>query len=193
MQPGTSQQALEQRLLASVLNHDSNWQEQLGRLLALHRHALVARCQHYLRDREDAEDAAQEAQLRAFRAISSFRGDSSFRTWLFAIADRQCHSLAERRRRCRDKQQRLAVQDNPPAVHFSDPLADSELRRQVHHAISRLPEQSRELIALRYYRELSLADLSNTMGIGLSATKMRLYRALEQLDQHLAHPAGLAA
>ncbi|MFT5114947.1 MAG: RNA polymerase sigma-70 factor (ECF subfamily) [Parasphingorhabdus sp.] len=60
---------------------------------------IGARCFAYLRNCEDAEDAAQEAELRVFRAIRSFRQDASFRTWLFAIGDRQCHDIARKRSR----------------------------------------------------------------------------------------------
>ena len=167
----------DQELLKLVLRQQSNWRDQLSLLLQRHHSALVARCYAYLRNREDAEDAAQEAELRAFRAIRNFRQDASFRTWLFAIGERQCHDLARKRAR-----QVLTEHLRSLIVMHEDNLANSlqadETGQVVSKVFTRLPRRERDVLMLRFYLDLSLQEISAYLGLGLSATKMRLYRAL---------------
>ena len=161
----------------------------LSVLLMRHHSALLTRCYVYLRNREDAEDACQETELRVFRAINSFRGDSSFRTWLFAIADRQCYDVAHKRtRQIIDDHLRALIEIHEISVNKIKPTDDRQT--VINDIVNNLPDQERDVIMLRYHLDLSLHDVSTTLGISLSATKMRLYRALDKcavlahVDQH---------
>jgi RNA polymerase sigma-70 factor (ECF subfamily) len=173
-------QTVEDQVLTElIIRQQTGWRDMLSTLLQRHHSALLARCYAYLKNREDAEDAAQETELRAFRAIKNFRGDSSFRTWLFAIGDHQCHDLVRKRtRRVIDDHLRALIEIHEASIDRISPV--TEHHAAVNNALSRLPEQERDVILLRYYRDLSLEDVSSTLGIGLSATKMRLYRALDK-------------
>ena len=151
----------------------------LSILLQRHHNALLIRCYVYLKNREDAEDATQETELRVFRAIQNFRGDSSFRTWLFAIADRQCYDLVRKRsKHIIDDHLRALIEIHEISVNKITPTTEHDTL--VDHVLTKLPEQERDVIMLRFYMDLSLQDVSSTLGIGLSATKMRLYRALDK-------------
>lgn len=166
-------------LLESILHTESNWRGMLSHLLGRHHQALLLRCRAYLKNREDAEDATQETELRAFKAIHLFRGDSTFRTWLFAIADRQCHDLAAKRRT------HVLTEHIEALVEIAESgqrqrLDEFELTNSIARAMDQLPGSTRTLIELRFYRDYSLDEIALTCGIGLSAAKMRLYRALEQ-------------
>lgn len=174
-------QALEDRALTDlIIKQQTGWHDMLSVQLQRHHNALLSRCYAYLKNREDAEDATQETELRAFRAIKYFRGDASFRTWLFIIGDRQCHDLVRRRsRRVIDDHLRALIEIHENITSKKAPVTAQNTA--VEHAVSRLSEQERDVIMLRYYKELSLIDISSTLGIGLSATKMRLYRALEKI------------
>ena len=162
----------------------------LSVLLMRHHSALLTRCYVYLRKREDAEDACQETELRVFRAINSFRGDSSFRTWLFAIADRQCYDIAHKRtRQIIDDHLRALIEIHEISVNRIKPTDDRQT--VISDIVNNLPDQERDVIMLRYQLDLSLQDVSTTLGISLSATKMRLYRALDKcavlvhVEQHV--------
>ena len=165
-------------LLSLILEQSPGWRDLLAILLQRHRQSLLARCFLYLKNRPDAEDAAQETELRVFRAIQKFRQDSSFRTWLFAIADRQCHDLARKRARhvLNDHVRELIEIHEDSLRKVVDNSLDSHLVSEV---LSRIPRRERDILMLRFYVDLSLQDMANYLGIGLSATKMRLYRALE--------------
>ncbi len=171
------------QLVAFILEQRAGWRDGLSILLQRHHAALLGRCHAYLKNREDAEDAAQETELRVFRAIHRFRGESSFRTWLFAIADRQCHNLARRRaRQVMDMHLCALIEIHEHSLR-SKTASDSGA--MINTLLTQLPEQARDVLVLRFYKELSFDDMAVTLGLGLSATKMRLYRALEQLSAML--------
>lgn len=180
----------DQELTALIIKQSSGWRDMLSTLLQRHHSALLTRCYFYLKNREDAEDATQETELRAFRAIKNFRCDSSFRTWLFAIGDRQCYDLVLRRKRqIIDDHLRALIEIHESCVNKIAP--SSEQHKMVNHVLQRLPEQERDVIMLRYYLDLPIQEISMTLGIGLSATKMRLYRALVKFSVLLTTEQGL--
>lgn len=173
----------DQTLLDLIIKRQSGWRDMLSVLLQRHHYALLKRCLEYLKNREDAEDAAQETELRAFRALRNFRGEASFRTWLFAIGDRQCYDqLCIRKRYCIDDNLRYRIEINEINNREVTPVAEDE--NTVSKTISRLPERERDVIVLRYYLDLSLDEISTILGVGLSATKMRLYRALDKFSMY---------
>lgn len=169
----------DQELIDMIIRQPASWRNMLSVLLMRHHNSLLTRCYIYLKNREDAEDACQETELRVFRAINRFRGDSSFRTWLFAIADRQCYDIAHKRtRQIIDNHLRALIEIHEMSVNKVKPNDD---RHTVINAIVKnLPDQERDVIMLRYHLDLSFHDVSTTLGISLSATKMRLYRALDK-------------
>lgn len=171
----------DKQLVTEITAMRTGWRDMLSLLLQRHHHILLSRCKYYLRSIEDAEDAAQETELRAFRAIKNFRGESSFRTWLFSIADRQCYDIAQKRSRHIIDDHLFALIE----IHESNKRYFSQEDEQdaiVRSIITDLPRQEQDIIELRFYQELSLQDISTTLGLGLSATKMRLYRALEKFS-----------
>ena len=171
-------------LVKLIVSKPASWRDMLSMLLQRHHQALLIRCFVYLKNREDAEDATQETELRVFRAIQNFRGDSSFRTWLFAIADRQCYDLVRKRsKHIIDNHLRALIEIHEVSVNKI--TATTEHDTLVDHVLTKLPEDERDVIMLRYYLDLSLQEVSATLGIGLSATKMRLYRALDKFAVHL--------
>ena len=171
----------DQELLKLVLRQQSNWRDQLSLLLQRHHSALLARCYAYLRNREDAEDAAQETELRAFRAIRNFRQDASFRTWLFAIGERQCHDLARRRaRHVLTEHLRSLIEMHEE--NLVNALQTEESDQVVSKVFTRLPRRERDELMLRFYLDLPIQEISAYLGLGLSATKMRLYRALGSFE-----------
>ena len=165
-------------LVGMILEQQAGWRDCLSLLLQRHHASLLARCHAYLKNREDAEDTAQETELRVFRAIQGFRGESSFRTWLFAIADRQCHNLAHKRARLMMDMHLCALIE----IHENGlrTPAGTDSHAMIGQLLTQLPEQARDVLELRFYRELSFEEMASTLGLGLSATKMRLYRALDQ-------------
>ena len=180
MQP-ENQKSDDRELLQLILEQQPNWRDTLSLLLQRHHKSLYGRCFAYLRNREDAEDAAQETELRAFRSIRNFRQDASFRTWLFSIGDRQCHDLARKRTR-HVLSEHLRSQIEIHEKNLPKARLGKEADEAVGKMISSLPRRERDVLMLRFYLDLSLQEMAVYLGLGLSATKMRLYRALELFE-----------
>jgi RNA polymerase sigma-70 factor (ECF subfamily) len=149
----------------------------------------------FLHNEADAEDVAQEAFLKAYRKLSSFRGESKFSTWLISI------TLNEARSRLRSKSNvRMESLDGPadedghvsPALLRdwreipSDSLERQEMRHLLQEAISSLPPIYKEIFLLRDIEELSTAEAAELLQITPASVKVRLHRARMMLQKCLA-------
>jgi RNA polymerase sigma-70 factor (ECF subfamily) len=134
----------------------------------------------------DAEDVTQEAFVAAFRSIRTYRGEGSPRAWLLRIATRLAfRRLAQRRESVELDlvgEERLADRTTEPARA----VVAAERQRAIRAAITSLPEPYREVVALRFLADLSLADVAEATGRPLNTVKTHLRRGLERLRPILA-------
>ncbi|MBT8151948.1 MAG: RNA polymerase sigma factor [Gammaproteobacteria bacterium] len=167
-----------------------------SQLVQLHYGWILSNCKRVLRSDADAADAAQEAALAMYRALPRFEGRSSLRTWLYRIVQNACVTLIR-------KQQQHTMASHLESlleIHLQQCLSaspDVEQSRDivagVQQTMAGLSKRSREVLQLRFFNELSLEDISITLGISLSAAKMRLYRAIDQFGtRHNALQASTA-
>lgn len=148
---------------------------------------------------EPAEDATQEAFVRAWQRLDSFRG-GSFRAWLFTIVANQARD--ELRRRGRRPQTSLdAARDDPDRADLdpadSDPLPDSvveqtELRDALHRALMELPEDWRQIVLLSDVHGLDYQEIADSTGLALGTVKSRLSRARARLREIIRNSRELA-
>jgi RNA polymerase sigma-70 factor, ECF subfamily len=144
------------------------------------------------RNRADAEDAAQDAFVKAYYALDRFRSAEPFRPWILRIVSNE----ARNRRRSAGRRERLvlrAVERRGPGDAAPSPDAAAiaeETRRTLLAALETLPERDRQVIACRYLLELSEAETATTLGLRPGTVKSRLSRALTRLRREL--PAGFA-
>jgi RNA polymerase sigma-70 factor (ECF subfamily) len=162
-------------------------------LVLKYQHKVVKLVARLLRDPAEAEDVAQEAFVKAYRAIGSFRGDSAFYTWLYRIAVNTArNTMASRQRRPLDyeadlsESEQSAVEsrmrhgDTPEAVALSD-----EIHRTVNDAIAALPEDLRTAIILREVEGLSYEEIAEAMDCPVGTVRSRIFRAREAIDRNL--------
>ncbi len=132
---------------------------------------------------EDASDVTQEAFLRLHRNIDSFRGDSTFSTWLYRVAVNLC--ITEIRRRGRNRFEFLddvvhedesRILDEPPPAPEAMMEVEEE-RRIVHRVLSQLPPDYRAIMVLRHFQQLAYEEIAEVLGLTLSQVKTRLFRA----------------
>jgi RNA polymerase sigma-70 factor (ECF subfamily) len=137
-------------------------------------------------NREDAEEAVQDAFLRAFRSLHLYEERGRFASWLFRILANQCRSaivrIASRERKFPDvyTDEALPAADEPNGANgipASEDLAGDRLA----DALNRLPAEQREALALRFGESLSYEDMSAITGVGVSALKMRVSRGTMRL------------
>jgi len=144
---------------------------------------------------EDAHDLAQEAFIRVYRSLERFRGDSSFRTWLYRIVMNLSLNHVKRARRHTDGH--VAVEDVSlpvPARGLTSVLAEEE-RRRLSDAIERLPERQRRTLILKTYEELKYTEISAIMGCSVGTAKANFFHAVRGLRRLLgvgATPASEA-
>jgi RNA polymerase sigma-70 factor (ECF subfamily) len=147
-----------------------------------------------LRDRAEAEEAVQEAYLKAFAALDSFQGEAAVSTWLTRIVINEAlgrRRMAERRRRKLEARGVSLLDDYREALMPAhDPSADAALMRRqlaelLEGAISRLPDPFRTVFVLREVNELSVEETAQALAIPEETVKTRLYRARRRLREDL--------
>jgi RNA polymerase sigma-70 factor (ECF subfamily) len=182
----------EAQMIASILAGDSQLFHQLIRPYERRVYAMAL---SFLKNEADAEDATQEAFLKAYRNLASFRGDAKFGTWLVSI------TLNEARSRIRHRDViRMESLDDPqdgqeeasPALLRdwreipSEALERKEIRGLLYKAVTALPLIYREVFQLRDIEQMSVNEAAEALGITISSVKVRLHRARMMLQKTLA-------
>ncbi len=160
-------------------------------LVLKYQHKIVNLVMRYVRDPEQALDIAQEAFIKAYRALPRFRGDSAFYTWLYRIAVNTAknHLAAQRRRPIdieldlQDPEQydlhaKLKETDTPEGVTISE-----ELQRTVEKAIQSLPDDLRTAIILRELDGMSYEEIAQTMECPVGTVRSRIFRARDAISK----------
>jgi RNA polymerase sigma-70 factor (ECF subfamily) len=162
-------------------------------LVLRYQHKVLKLIMRYVHDAVEAEDVAQEAFIRAYRALPSFRGDSAFYTWLYRIAINTAkNALVANRRRPVDYN--LDLQDSDDyamQARLKDPetpeglLLTEEIQNTVNSAIEHLPEDLRTAIVLRELEGLSYEEIAKAMDCPVGTVRSRIFRAREAIDRKL--------
>ena len=132
---------------------------------------------------EEAQDATQEAFLRAYRALSSFRMDASFSPWMYRITTNVCLDMLRSRRPQASLDE--SPLDPPAALSVEGAVAERERLRAVAEAVGRLPVGLRTVFLLRHEAELSYEEIAQTLGLPLNTVRTRLFRARNALKELL--------
>ena len=178
----------EQELIRAILNGDRDLYHELIRP---HERTVYLTAYSLLRDEADAEDVAQEAILKAYRALATFRGASRFGTWLISIV---CNEARGRlRKKSRTPSESYEEQaDVTPALLTDwreiplESLERKELVEKIEEAIKDLPSAYREVFVLRDRDELGIDEIAEILGISQNLVKVRLHRARMMLQKCLA-------
>ena len=148
----------------------------------------------YLRDPNEVQDVAQEAFIKAYRALSGFRGESAFYTWLYRIAINAAKNhLASRGRRPPRDDLEMEVAEQlesggrlremgTPENH----LLSEEIAQTVQQALDELPEDLRTAIVLRELEGLSYEEIAEAMDCPIGTVRSRIFRARDAIDKRLS-------
>lgn len=176
----------DSQLIAESLAGDT---DAFGSLVSRYQDRLFNSLAHYLRNEAEAEDVAQEAFILSYTRLRSFKGNSSFYTWLYRIA---LNTAISRRRRARSHVSvERDLESSGKGLDGSEPdpgfrMELDERARQLMAALGRLNDEHRVILVLREMDELGYEDISEILNIPVGTVRSRLHRARSQLKDELA-------
>lgn len=181
----------DKQLVAKVQNGDKR---AFDLLVIKYQHRIFAIISRYVKDSAEVHDVAQEAFIKAYRAIGNFRGDSAFYTWIYRIAINTAKNyLVSRGRRPPASDVDM---DDAEFYAGSDMLRDNaspeqqmmrdQLESVVFKAIQSLPEDLRTAVSLREMEGLSYEEIAEVMSCPVGTVRSRIFRAREHIDKHMS-------
>ncbi|MDO8697498.1 MAG: RNA polymerase sigma factor RpoE [Pseudomonas sp.] len=162
-------------------------------LVLKYQHKILGLVVRFVRDPHEAQDVAQEAFIKAYRALANFRGDSAFYTWLYRIAINTAKNYLVSRGR-RPPETDVSAEDaefydgDHGLKDIESPerlLLRDEIEATVHRAIASLPEDLRTALTLREFDGLSYEDIAAVMRCPVGTVRSRIFRAREAVDKAL--------
>jgi RNA polymerase sigma-70 factor (ECF subfamily) len=185
----------DQQLVARVQKGDSR---AFDMLVLKYQHKIFGLIGRYVRDADEVQDVAQEAFIKAYKALPRFRGESAFYTWLYRIAINTAKNhLVSRSRRPPGTDVDIADAEyyegggalrdieNPENALFGN-----ELKAVVEDAINELPDDLRTAVTLREFDGLSYEDIAEVMDCPVGTVRSRIFRAREAIDQRVRVQLG---
>jgi RNA polymerase sigma-70 factor (ECF subfamily) len=187
----TTENRDEAQRIASILGGNTH---EFHDLIRPHERSVYMMALSLLQNEADAEDAAQEAFLKAFRNLANFRGEAKFGTWLVSITLNEARSRLRKKKNTRTESLD-ETPDHPGTVSPallrdwreipSEALERKEIRQLLQRAINDLPLIYREVFLLRDVEELSVRESAETLAISIASVKVRLHRARMMLQKTL--------
>jgi RNA polymerase sigma-70 factor, ECF subfamily len=186
------QQETDKQLVARVQKGDKR---AFDLLVLKYQHKIFGLISRYIKDHHEVMDVAQEAFIKAYRAIGRFRGDSAFYTWLYRIAINTAKNhLVSRSRRPPDTDVDVAdaeyyesasrLKDNSSPY---EEVHKQELEAAVFKAIEQLPEDLKAAVTLREFDGMSYEEIAEVMQCPVGTVRSRIFRARESIDKHISH------
>jgi RNA polymerase sigma-70 factor (ECF subfamily) len=182
----------EAGMIAAILAGDTQLYHELIRP---YERSVYLMALSYIKNEADAEDIAQEAFVKAFRSLSSFRAEAKFSTWLISITLNEARSRLRRQSVIRMESLDEPAVDNrgvSPALLRdwreipSEVVERAEIRQLIQQAVESLPDIYREVFLLRDVQELNVNETAAALGINIPNVKVRLHRARMMLQKQLA-------
>jgi RNA polymerase sigma-70 factor (ECF subfamily) len=182
----------EAKMIAAILAGES---QRFHDLIRPYERSVYVMALSFVHDESDAEDIAQEAFLKAFRNLASFRGEAKFGTWLISITLNEARSRLRRKKLLKTEPLEAQNDDGSPISPAllrdwkeipSEALERSEMRNLLQNAVEELPPIYREIFVLRDIEELSIAETADVLQITVASVKVRLHRARVALQKTLA-------
>jgi RNA polymerase sigma-70 factor (ECF subfamily) len=164
-------------------------------LISRYEDRVINMTMHYVREYHQAVDEAQEIFLKIFRKIGSFKGDSTFSTWLYRVTTNHCLNSLRKRKSpgkgypvsldAENADGQLPVLRDSKAVTPEEVYAQKELRRQLVELIQKLPDPQRQVVMLCHYEQLSYVEIAEVLELPLTTIRSALFRARQRLKEWL--------
>lgn len=171
-------------------------QEAFGQLVSTYEKQVYSLALRMVGDREDAADLTQEAFLRAWRGLGSFKAEATFSTWLYRLTSNVCIDFLRREKRRRtvsltfrdeDRDMELEMDVPDPASGPEQLAIETENRENMARAMNALSVEFREILTMRIINGLSYEEIAEVLDLKPGTVKSRLSRAREKLRKQLLH------
>lgn len=169
------------RLVKACL--DGN-RDAFGVIVERHRRSVYQVCYRFVNNHEDASDLSQEAFVRAWRGLKTFKGEAALSTWLYRIAVNACLNKVSSKRIDLEPIDSDQFEDTR-AESPTDSIVRGERGAAVRRAIAKLPEKQRATLILRTYHEMSHQEIADVLGSTVGAVKANFFHALGNLKKLL--------
>jgi RNA polymerase sigma-70 factor (ECF subfamily) len=174
----------DKHLINKVINGESN---AYAELVDRYKHMVYTLALKIVKNREDAEEVAQDTFFKAYNSLKYFKGDSKFSTWLYKIAYYGSLDYLKKNKR-QVETTKLDISEEYNIASMDDALDGMEVKERaeiIKHAIQELPGEDAALITLYYFEMLSMNEISKVIGLVPNTVKVRLYRGRKRLAKIL--------
>ena len=166
---------------------DADRRSELSRLAVLHHGPLFGYCRRRLGNDSEADDALQETFMRAYKYYASFDPSRDVRKWLFGIAHNVCVEIARTRKKHTTVADMPDPADGRSATEVAlERLAQEENLELVRRELERLPDRARRILELRFFGQMTSAEIAELEDMKETAVRVTVHRALEGLRAKLA-------
>jgi RNA polymerase sigma-70 factor (ECF subfamily) len=153
-------------------------------LVDRHRTELLAYLIRLLGDPQDAEDASQEALLRAYRAFGRLKPDSNTRAWLYKIGTNTAFNTLKRRKRAAARFADVSL--DTLSTDSAATLEQREQLRAIARAVEALPPKQRAALMMRQFQDMNYTEIAESLGCSEAAARANVYQAIKRLRERLA-------
>lgn len=175
----------EKKIIEKVLGGDANAFEELVLKYEKTVYNLALRM---VGDRDDASDMTQEAFIKAYGSLSSFRGDSKFSVWIYRITTNVCLDFLRSKSRKQQVSLTVSDDDEDAQLDIPDPKADPEQQlikkismQSVEEGLKTLPDKQRQILVMRELGGMSYAEIGAALSLEEGTVKSRIFRARKRL------------
>ena len=155
------------------------------KLIDLHSGYVMGVCMQILKNKTEAEEAAQDTFVKMYKSMSSFNGTSKFRTWLYQIAYRTAIDHYRKRKKTESIDNHPQQFNIAESHSHSEALETADLRIQIEHAMKLLKIEDAALIRMFYFKEMNIKELCQILNEKESNVKIKLFRTRKKLKQLL--------
>ncbi len=177
----TSKQQMEQKDDIYYINKVLDGQTQFfSYLVEKYKDIVFSIALKVLRNREDAEEIAQESFIKAYKSLSSFKGKAKFSTWLYRITYNNCISEVRKKKLNYISSDEVQIPDEPEEMNL-DGIPSENRAKVIKAALDKLPESEYTLTLLYYFEEKSIEEIAGITKMTESNVKVKLFRARKKL------------
>ncbi|MEM9051043.1 MAG: RNA polymerase sigma factor [Bacteroidota bacterium] len=150
-------------------------------LVSLYKKPLYGHVRSMTGNHSDADDALQNALVKAWKYIDSFKGDSALYTWMYRIATNEAITLINKR----SKMKVVDMEESHQKGTATDGPSGDEIQRKLKEAIDTLPDKQREVFEMKYFSEMKYEEIASVTGTSVGGLKASYFHAVKKIEEFL--------